>query len=290
MFSATAIANFLACHHLTSLDRAERDGGIRKPYFAAPGMELLRKLGLQHEQSYLLALQQDRQNSVTEIPTDISLADATTRTIDAMRRGVSQYIRPLFRSSFGVVGPTSLIRVEIPSILGTWSYEVVETKLARSAKTRAIIQLCFYTDALSRIQGVEPHWMHLVLGGTSKPEKFPVQHYSAYFRKARREFDEAWKIAAETYPEPVEHCDVCDWSTICDARWRADDHLSLVAGITRNQRKALTDRNVTTLAGLGAMPLAVGQKLDGIGATALLRIREQAEASAQGARAGPSDL
>jgi predicted RecB family nuclease len=286
MFSATAIANFLACHHLMSLDRAEGDGGLRKPYFADPGMELLRKLGLQHEESYLHALQQDPQHSVTEIPNHISWADAVSRTLEAMRRGVCAIYQPTFQEQLWGGQADFLIRVDTPSVLGAWSYEVVETKLARSAKTRAIIQLCFYSDALSRIQGVEPHWMHLVLGGTSNPEKFPVQHYSAYFRKARREFDEAWQIAAETYPEPVEHCGICDWSTICEARWRADDHLSLVAGITRNQRKALTDRNVTTLAGLGAMPLAVGQKLDGIGATALLRIREQARLQLKGRQLG----
>src|SRR5450432_4166463 len=96
MFSATAIANFLACHHLTSLDRAETDGGIRKPSFADPGMELLRTLGLQHEQSYLLALKQD-QHSILEIPTDISWADAAGRTLEAMRRGACAIYQATFQ-------------------------------------------------------------------------------------------------------------------------------------------------------------------------------------------------
>jgi uncharacterized protein len=286
MLSATAIANFLACHHLTSLDRAESDGGIQKPFLADPGMELLRTLGLQHEQLYLHALQQDHQHSVAEIPSDISWADAARRTLEAMNRGVCAIYQATFQDQLCGGRADFLIRVDTPSVLGSWSYEVIETKLARSAKTRAIIQLCFYSDALSRIQGVEPRWMHLILGGTAKPEKFSVQHYSAYFRKARREFDEAWKIAADTYPEPVEHCNICDWSTICEARWRADDHLSLVAGISRNQRKVLVDRGVTTLAGLGSLALPVIPKLDGIGATALVRIREQARLQLEGRELG----
>ena len=34
MFSATDIANFLACPHLTALDRAEKNGEISKPFFS----------------------------------------------------------------------------------------------------------------------------------------------------------------------------------------------------------------------------------------------------------------
>ena len=35
---------------------------------------------------------------------------------------------------------------------------------------------------------------------------------------------------------------MCSWFPLCDNRRRADDHLSLVAGISRNQRKALAER------------------------------------------------
>jgi predicted RecB family nuclease len=64
----------------------------------------------------------------------------------------------------------------------------VETKLARSTKATALVQLCFYSDFLSRMQGVEPQWMHVVLGGAATPERFQLQRYSAYFRKVISEF------------------------------------------------------------------------------------------------------
>jgi uncharacterized protein len=53
MFSATAIADFLACRHLTALNRAWAEGKIEKPFFADPGLELLKELGLAHEEEYL---------------------------------------------------------------------------------------------------------------------------------------------------------------------------------------------------------------------------------------------
>ena len=65
------------------------------------------------------------------------------------------------------------------------------TKLARSTKARALIQLCFYSDLMAAIQRLEPRSMHVVPGGGAKPEPFRVQRYIAYFRKVRRDFEEA---------------------------------------------------------------------------------------------------
>ena len=56
MFSPTAIADFLACRHLTALNRAAAAGQIKKPMFADPGLELLIKLGQAHEDAYLREL------------------------------------------------------------------------------------------------------------------------------------------------------------------------------------------------------------------------------------------
>ena len=45
-------------------------------------------------------------------------------------------------------------RVDKPSKLGNWSYEVVEAKLARATKVRAVIQLCHYSLLLSKIRAL----------------------------------------------------------------------------------------------------------------------------------------
>jgi hypothetical protein len=46
MLSATDIANFLACQHIATLDRAESRKEIKKPFFNDLTLELLRKLGV----------------------------------------------------------------------------------------------------------------------------------------------------------------------------------------------------------------------------------------------------
>src|SRR6266516_1820177 len=289
MFSATAIADFLACQHLTALNRAEAAGEIKRPFFADPGLDLLIRLGLAHEQAYLKSLAEGHSLAATSsshdavaasisgdagreglrivsIATDIPWKEAAARTVAAIRDGAEVIYQATFLQAAVLQGTVLeatwggrsdfLIRVDKPSTLGPWSYEVVETKLARSTKARAIIQLCFYSDLLSTIQGVAPDYMHVVLGGGAQAEKFSVHRYLAYFRKVRREFESAYQAKAATYPEPVEHCRVCNWSSVCDRRWHDDDHLSLVAGITGNQRKVLGENRITTVAQLGGLGLS----------------------------------
>lgn len=178
MFSPTSIANFLACPHLTALNRAEAVGELKKPFFADPSLDLLIKLGQAHEQAYLAQLTEQGLR-IVEIPTDVSRRDAAARTVEAIRGGAEAIYQASFLDDQWYGRADFLIRVDMPSDLGSFSYEVVEAKLARSTKVRAIIQLCFYSDLLSQIQGPVPEFMHVVLGGGVAPEKFPVHHYLA---------------------------------------------------------------------------------------------------------------
>jgi predicted RecB family nuclease len=285
-FSATDIANFLACHHMLTLDRGEKAGEIEKPFFYDPGVELLRELGLTHEHMYLRHLAEIQGLQVVHIPTDVPWADAVSRTVEAIREGAGAVYQATFQDGVWRGRADFLIRVDRRSALGAFAYEVVETKLARSAKVRAILQLCFYSELLAKIQGVQPEWMYVVLGGSSKPEPFLVSHYAAYFRKVRRDFEEATKNPKSTYPEPVDLCGVCSWFPLCDQRRRDDDHLSLVAGITRIQRKELGSREINTVVQLGNLALPLVPKIDRIGDAALLRVREQARVQVQGRQEG----
>jgi uncharacterized protein len=179
-----------------------------------------------------------------------------------------------------------LVRVDKPSLLGSFSYEVVETKLAKSAKVRAILQLCFYSELLGDIQGVQPESMHVVLGGSLDRETFQVSRYIAYFRKVKRDFEQASAGPRDTYPEPVALCDVCEWFSVCNDRWHKDDHLSLVASITRVQRKELVTRDIRTMTALGNVTLPLVPKPERIGDTALERICDQARLQVKGRTEG----
>ena len=209
-------------------------------------------------------------------------SEAVSRTTDAIRGGADVIYQATFQDGNWGGRADFLVRVDKPSLLGPFSYEVVETKLAKSARVRAILQLCFYSELLGDIQGVQPDSMHVVLGGSLDRETFQVSRYIAYFRKVKRDFEQASAGPRDTYPEPVALCDVCEWYSVCNDRWHKDDHLSLVASITRLQRKELVTRDIRTMTALGNVTLPLAPKPERIGDAALKRICDQARLQVKG--------
>src|ERR671930_1310146 len=90
------------------------------------------------------------------------------------------------------------------------SYEVIDTKLARHARPAHVLQLCFYTEQVARIQGRFPDAMHVV-AGTGERESFRPGDYMAYYRRLRRRFLDPVAPRAESHPYPDEHCGICDF-------------------------------------------------------------------------------
>ena len=285
-FSATDLSRHFACSHLTTLRRAVALGRLERPTpYDDPRGDVLKQRGIEHERRLLerFAAEGRSVEIVTAADAPFSHQDPTataTRTRDAMRSGADVVYQGRLEDEDGRWSgyPDFLLRVDEPSALGAWSYEVLDAKLARSAKGEAVLQLLLYSDLLALVQGTEPARMHLALGGGDGRDctSFRVVEYSAYYRAVRRRFEAHADAPPETYPEPVEHCALCDWKQTCAERRRADDHLSLVAGITRGQRGRLVERGVTTMAALGALDLPVVPRLDGVSAGALARIRDQA--------------
>ena len=146
------MSDFLACQHISTLDRAESRKEVTKPFFKDPAIDLLRKLGFEHEQRYLRQLIQIDGLAVVAIDINRTWEDAVADTIRAMRAGADAIYQGTFLD--GKLGGRAdfLVRVSMPSALGSWSYEPVETKLAHSTKAGALVQLCFYSDLLSRIR------------------------------------------------------------------------------------------------------------------------------------------
>ena len=286
VFLATDLSLHLACPHLTTLRRAEACGEITPPLrYDDPRAEALKQRGLEHEQRILERLAAEGRTVATITAPGAPFAKqdwatAAARTADAMRRGVDVVYQGRLESGDGRWSgyPDFLIRVETRSGLGAWSYEVADAKLARVARGTALLQLLLYSDLLAMVQGHEPERMHLALGGGDGhiDASFRVVEYAAYYRAVRRTFEAHAEAPPETYPEPVEHCQRCDWSGHCIARRRDDDHLSQVAGITRGQRQRLVARDIPTMAALGGLSLPVDPAIDGVSPAALGRIREQA--------------
>ncbi len=128
---------------------------------------------------------------------------------------------------------------------------MLDTKLARRAKPTHALQLCFYSEAVARIQGVEPDAAHVVLG-TQERETLRLADVTAYYRRVRTRFLDAVARRPETDPYPNDHCDLCDFRRLCDQQWEDEDHLHRVAGMRRDQIARLATAEITTLTALAA--------------------------------------
>ena len=295
VYSASDIVGALECRHLAHLERAAVDAHLQRPMQVDPVLDRIAQRGLEHEQRFLAELNRDGL-TVVEIPRDETLprAEQLTRgreaTIEAMRDGADVIYQAVLFEGRRLGYADFLRRVEQPSELGPWSYEVWDTKLARHAKVSAVLQLSMYSEILEALQGRAPEKMHLALGGVMRERiSFRVADYAAYYRSVARDFeallDDAGPIfPVPTKPEPVEHCGVCRWTTGCQAQWRADDDLSLVANLTSVQRHALHAIDVTTRIGLAEPATLLPDRLDGVSREALAHIRAQAEIQVRGER------
>jgi uncharacterized protein len=279
--SATDLSNFLGCRHRTALEMGEAFGKRRRPHFDDPLLALLHERGLAHEREYVESLREEREDF--EDLSDVKRREeAIARTVDAMRRGVQVVVQGALGNATWYGRPDVLCRVETRSGLGEWSYDVTDTKLARETRAGTILQLGLYSELLAETQGMRPEFFHVVTPGIDRVRhSYRVDEYSAYLRLVRKQLldtvardDEL--VAAAYYPEPVDHCDVCPWSPSCRDKRLADDHLSLVANITKLQRVELVGRDVTTLTKLAQLPLPLEFQPRRGSTETFVRSREQA--------------
>jgi len=280
------LSNHLACRHLTTLDLKVARGERTAPDWAAPDLKVIQELGLRHETAYLAHLA--AQGLTVENLGHIEHHEEqrlVAETLALMDRGAEVIAQGALSDGEWFGRPDVLRRVEKPSERWRWSYEVADTKLARETKATTILQLSLYSDLLKQIQGTMPEFLWVVPPGEGYAgEKYPVLEYAAYYRHVRNRLLKAVGEDAgkETYPEPVEHCKVCRWFRECDQRRRADDHLSLVAGIRRQQRDQFEAWNAETMEKLAALPIPLRERPKHGSKAGYERVREQARVQVEG--------
>ena len=241
-------------------------------------MEDLRARGHRHERDYLAHLREegltvagDADGHGGEPPP----VHSPEETLAAMRAGVDVVYQAWLEDEAWSGRVDFLRRVETPSELGAWSYEVFDTKLARDTRAETILQLCVYSYLLGKLQGVRPRQMHVVTPGRDfAPERYRVDEYAAYFRLLERGIGAFVAEPGDTYPELVSNCDYCPWWSECEERRRGDDHLCYVAGISKFQMKSLRGFGVERLSEFAALD-PVPEPPQG-SREALARVREQA--------------
>ena len=191
VFSATDLINHLECPHLTHLNievalgRAELDraGPTPRSWWRARGTSTSGRT------SSRLAEEGREMVRIGSEPGLEGTRQGARRTVEAMQAGAEVIYQGVLFDGVRWRGYSDFLRrVERPSELGSFSYEVADTKLARRVKPYFLLQLCFYSELVEAIQGRAPEWMHVVLG-TRESQAFRVAEFAAYYRSVKRRFE-----------------------------------------------------------------------------------------------------
>lgn len=160
-------------------------------------------------------------------------------------------------------------------------YRVTDSKLARSPKVTALLQLAAYADALAGIGVPVAPEAELRLGD-GMVVRYRVSDLLPVYRSQRarlqRLLDDHYATGAAVRWEDdgVRACFRCP---LCTEQLRSRDDLLLVAGMRVGQREKLLDAGVTTVSGLaghsGPMPDLAPGALRKLTAQAKLQIRQR---------------
>jgi len=269
LFSATDLMRFMCCAHATTFDLSRLRGGGPEPREDSEDAALLQKQGDAHEAAHLARLSAAGRGIVEIARGDLVQNAATTRA--ALAAGPEVVFQGAFLSGNWGGWSDFLERVERPSALGAFSYEVADTKLKRRPHPKHVLQLVLYSDLLTEIQGVAPEFAHVELGDGTRAT-LRIADYSAYARMARARLEGFVANPPPTRPIPCADCGLCRWADHCESVWQSEDSLFNVANISRGQVKKLEAAGIATMEALANLD----HQVRGMAENTRLRLTSQA--------------
>ncbi len=259
-----------------------------------PMMHLVARLGLEHE-GRVLSLLQEKLPSVREISydRDVDPQDAqgwrdniltsSTATLEAMASGVDAIFQGVFfqerlpEASF-LVGFQGFADFLVATE-GVW--EVWDTKLARSAKDSALVQLASYVDQLDQRGVARSPEIRLILGDGTHSIHDVTEWIPAYLEQRTALLDVMHERIEDPDPTPwgdpryiacgTKGCPACSEQIILH------DDLFLVAGLRKTQREKIRVAGYPTMSAFArATRNEVRHSIRGIGLETLAQLHLQA--------------
>ena len=249
------------------------------------------RLGDEHEALVLAEYRRQFGSGVVEIAvpqayTAAALREHAERTVAALRTGADV----VFQGGFfdGRFHGRSDFLVREVSASGQVSYAVVDTKLARSVKPGAVLQLAAYADQLiaAGIAVAPQTVLHLGDGTIARQDTADSVAVYREHRSYVQELLDAHRAAEGPVGWGDDRYQACLWCDYCQEAVAAHRDVKLVWGLRASHREALRAAGITTIDELAAAPRPVPKvhprMWHRLQAQARLQLRQE-EAEATGA-------
>jgi len=173
------------------------------------------------------------------------LKTGAKETLDIMQKGESLIYQGVISHNNLVGIPDFLEKEKGKSKFGDFHYTVSDIKTGLSVKKKYVVQVIFYAYLLSKIQGVLPKKVYLILGDESRHE-INVEDHLDLFKENLDEIKEIVK-GKEIQPSRVSECPNCRWHDVCfDILLKRKD-LSLLYKLTKKDLNELKENNIKNL-------------------------------------------
>lgn len=149
--------------------------------------DVLQHLGHQHELE-LLDFFEQQGLSIANLHQQDNSYEAT---LTAMNDGIDVIYQAHLQSLPFQGYADFLIKTAGQSRFGEYSYEVWDTKLARSVKPGFLLQLCCYAEMLEVMQSCRTEYITVVLG-TKEQRRFRTADYIYFYQNLKKSF--YWRI------------------------------------------------------------------------------------------------
>jgi predicted RecB family nuclease len=286
--SAGDLVGHLNCRYLTQLDFRVANGELEKPKIWDPVLEVLAERGMLHELGFIEHIEAGGLSATIIEGVGVD-AKSLAATSAAMARGDAIIVQGALQTGCWNGRTDVLRRVETPSRFGPWSYEVIDTKLARETKGNTILQISLYSDLLSvtqRLSQFPPSWLRRVQTTSRRRTGSPTM---------ARTIDTSGAVSSALSRDRSPVTLILSRSNI--ARYVVGAAtvtrgggptiiLSLVAGISKSQIAELERHGIANTAALAALPLPLQWRPDRGAAKSFEKIREQARIQVEGRTSG----
>ena len=244
--SPSDLNNFVSCKYHAFNDLNEHVKKLKKKD-PSEDMKLWRRYGDEHEAKHLKLLKEKYSNNITIDPKK-SDEDRFNNTIDAIKKGFDLIYKAYFIEDQFRGEADFLIKTNVKSDLGDYSYEVYDTKVTKNLKPKHVLQITAYSYLISKITGVLPKQMYLI-DGKSEYHTYKVHEFLDYFNFTKNKFEDFIKEEnkEKLYPENCNHCNYCIWQDECLKIWEGDNYINQVARINKSQITKLKKEGIDTV-------------------------------------------
>ena len=235
-------------------------------------MDLLGDQGNEHEHKILADLIAEHgEDNIAQL----KMKDPVHKTNAAIAEGKKVIFQAhLSRDNFSGYADF-LIRVENPSNVGLYSYEVWDAKLSQVARTEHILQVCAYSwmlePILGRLEGEAGFYL-----GRGKSKTIRVAEYFAYFNAVKADFinyQSTIIVTKYNMPDVSAEKSFGRWEKFAKQEMESSDSLRQVAGIRVTQIGKLNKVGITSLTQLATTNET---SCVGIGTSTFTKLKTQA--------------